>query len=163
MLNWIKKIFSKEKSNKPKNQTIESVSTIAFDADDGPIKKDGDVWHFKKGSNYKLSDNFLVYEMDCKCEKCSVTIVNIKHIELLQKLRTRFKAPIFISSGYRCEFYNKAIGGAKKSRHMEGDATDIQVAGMKPSVVQDYCTNFDGLGRYKTFTHIDSRGYRARW
>ena len=34
---------------------------------------------------------------------------------------------------------------------------------MDPSEVQDACEKFDGLGRYDTFTHIDSRGGRSRW
>jgi hypothetical protein len=34
---------------------------------------------------------------------------------------------------------------------------------MHPSEVQDACEKFDGLGRYDTFTHIDSRGSGARW
>ena len=47
--------------------------------------------------------------------------------------------------------------------HMKGHATDIVVAGMTPGEVQDACEKFDGLGRYDSFTHVDSRGYKARW
>ena len=34
---------------------------------------------------------------------------------------------------------------------------------MHPDEVADACEKFDGLGRYDTFTHIDSRGSKARW
>ena len=51
----------------------------------------------------------------------------------------------------------------KSSQHKLGTATDIQVSGMHPSEVQDACEKFDGLGRYDSFTHIDSRGSKARW
>lgn len=46
---------------------------------------------------------------------------------------------------------------------MKGTATDIVVKGMTPDEVADACEKFDGLGRYDTFTHIDSRGKKARW
>ena len=34
---------------------------------------------------------------------------------------------------------------------------------MDPDEVADACEKFDGLGRYDSFTHIDSRGSKARW
>lgn len=75
--------------------------------------------------------------------------------------------PITIVSWYRSPEANKAVGGASKSRHMVGDACDIQVGGMKPSEVQDALDKWHGakggLGRYNTFTHIDIRGSYARW
>ena len=46
----------------------------------------------------------------------------------------------------------------------EGTATDIAVKGMSPDEVADCAEKlFDGLGRYDTFTHVDSRGKKARW
>ena len=33
--------------------------------------------------------------------------------------------PIHVNSGYRCEALNEKIGGAKKSKHMDGLASDI--------------------------------------
>lgn len=47
-----------------------------------------------------------------------------KHI--LQPIRTRMGHPIKISSGYRCEKLNKAVGGSKNSQHKKGQAADIQ-------------------------------------
>jgi hypothetical protein len=47
---------------------------------------------------------------------------------------------------------------------MKGTATDIAVKGMSPDEVADCAEKlFDGLGRYDTFTHVDSRGKKARW
>ena len=37
--------------------------------------------------------------------------------------------PIRVSSGYRCEKLNKAVGGAATSVHMIGYAADLQVSG----------------------------------
>jgi|TARA_R100000479_G_C6383416_1_gene202059 hypothetical protein len=46
-------------------------------------------------------------------------------INIFQPLRDAFKCPIYVSSGYRCPELNRAIGGAKRSQHMEGRALDL--------------------------------------
>jgi uncharacterized protein YcbK (DUF882 family) len=58
-------------------------------------------------------------------------------------------------------------GGALNSQHVQGRAADIQVKGISPSTVADYIDmimdSCGGIGRYETFTHIDSRTEYARW
>lgn len=74
--------------------------------------------------------------------------------------------PIIISSGYRCSAYNKRVGGAPKSQHLYGKAADIIVKGINSSKVAEVAENVfwdGGLGRYSNFTHVDTRGSRARW
>jgi hypothetical protein len=46
-------------------------------------------------------------------------------MKIFQPIRNHFKSPIIISSGFRSEKLNKAIGGAKNSQHMKGEAIDI--------------------------------------
>lgn len=46
--------------------------------------------------------------------------------ELLEKIRTIYCKPIIVTSGYRCEKLNKAVGGAKGSQHRLGQAADIR-------------------------------------
>ena len=46
-------------------------------------------------------------------------------IDVLEPIRTLINSPIRISSGYRCERVNKAIGGAETSQHVKGQAADI--------------------------------------
>lgn len=46
--------------------------------------------------------------------------------ELLQKVRDKYNKPIIVTSGYRCERLNKAVGGAKGSQHRLGQAADIR-------------------------------------
>ena len=123
------------------------------------------VKKYKKGSDVKLSKNFHLSEWDCKCNdpECQWTLVSADHVEYLQGKRDEWKKSIKITSAYRCEKHNKAVGGSSRSRHKMGDATDIQVKGMDPSEVADRCEDADGLGRYNTFTHTDSRGSKARW
>ena len=46
-------------------------------------------------------------------------------INVFQPLRDHFGVPIYVSSGYRGPELNRAIGGAKRSQHMEGRALDL--------------------------------------
>ena len=46
--------------------------------------------------------------------------------ELLQPIRDCLSAPLRISSGYRSESLNKAIGGSNKSQHTKCEAVDLQ-------------------------------------
>src|SRR5437660_12788445 len=55
--------------------------------------------------------------------------------EILEPLRLLLGAPITILSGYRPEWINSMIGGAKNSAHIHGRAADIVVAGMTPIAV----------------------------
>ena len=46
--------------------------------------------------------------------------------ELLEQIRTIYNKPIIVTSGYRCEKLNKAVGGVKTSQHRLGQAADIR-------------------------------------
>ena len=54
-------------------------------------------------------------------------LVNLKELaeNIFQPLRDYYGVPIYISSGYRSEALNKAIGGSKSSQHCKGQAIDI--------------------------------------
>jgi hypothetical protein len=54
-------------------------------------------------------------------------IANIKALceEVLEPAREEYCRAMIISSGYRSEQLNKAVGGAKTSQHMTGCAADI--------------------------------------
>ena len=59
---------------------------------------------------------------------------HIKNLKLLavnifEPIRDHFKVPIRISSGYRSEILNKAVGGSKTSQHSLGQAIDIDMDG----------------------------------
>ena len=45
--------------------------------------------------------------------------------KIFQPVRDYFKVSIYVSSGYRSKELNKAIGGAKTSQHMKGEALDL--------------------------------------
>ncbi len=44
---------------------------------------------------------------------------------VFQPCRDHFGVPIYVSSGYRSPDLNRAIGGSKRSQHMEGRALDL--------------------------------------
>tara|TARA_R100001224_G_scaffold54585_1_gene31953 strand:+ start:144 stop:623 length:480 start_codon:yes stop_codon:yes gene_type:complete len=46
-------------------------------------------------------------------------------VNVFQPLRDSFKCPIFVSSGYRSAELNTAIGGSRRSQHVEGRALDL--------------------------------------
>ena len=122
------------------------------------------VKKYKKGENVKLSKNFHLKEWQCSCSDCEEVLVDLDHVLKLQQLREDLNASITITSAYRCPSHNAAVGGASHSQHKLGAATDLQVSGMSPDEVADACEKFNGLGRYNSFTHIDSRSTtKARW
>lgn len=115
--------------------------------------------------NSILGSYFHRKEFACKCG-CGFDTIDWELIDLLHQARVYFNSPIIINSGCRCEAYNKKIGGEKNSWHVKGRAADIVVKGVDPDDVADYFETFNhdgGLGRYNIFTHVDSRGVKARW
>lgn len=127
------------------------------------------ILKLKKGADIQLTKNFNSSELDCKCsyKSCTHTLIDLEHLVELQKFRDE-SGPIKITSAYRCERHNKAVGGSTKSRHLVGVATDIQVSNMSPKEVADSLDYLNGVGVYNTFVHIDSRELEvgqnvARW
>lgn len=45
---------------------------------------------------------------------------------VLDPLREAYGKPIIVTSGYRCKELNSAVGGAKTSQHLTGEAADIR-------------------------------------
>ena len=45
--------------------------------------------------------------------------------ELLERVRTELAVPVTITSGYRCQQLNMAVGGVTSSDHTQGHAADI--------------------------------------
>ncbi len=121
-----------------------------------------------------LTKNFSLSEFQCRDGSVMPEKVrdNIEaHAENLQTIRDFCNASIKINSGYRSPSYNKSIGGASNSQHVEGNASDIVISGLMPNQVADIIEGLirigaieeGGVGRYDTFTHYDRRGTKARW
>jgi uncharacterized protein YcbK (DUF882 family) len=126
------------------------------------------IRQYKKGHRVQLTKNFWSTEFDSKGGYAdeTYTIIDLDHVEKLQKLRDVVGKSIRITSAYRSPTHNKKVGGATKSRHLKGDATDIQIQGMTSQEIADLAEELDfkGIGIYNTFVHLDSRdGRKARW
>ena len=88
--------------------------------------------------------------------------------DYLEDVRKLFGNPsILINSGYRPPVVNAAVGGASNSQHVYGAAADIVISGYRPHEVYKRLNQWHGskggLGNSSSFTHIDLRGYQARW
>lgn len=118
------------------------------------------------GSHFSWGE--LTKGLDRVPESVAVTrnlIKLAKHLDAVRELLGG--RAITITSGYRPRAVNRAVGGASNSRHLYGDAADILVAGLSPHGVYQRLNawhgNKGGLGDSAAFTHLDLRGYQARW
>lgn len=89
----------------------------------------------------------------------------LKVMNELEKIRTDYGEPIRITSGYRPPSINKSVGGATKSRHIQGDAVDIATVSGNLAEFQKYVDDnwygALGYGAQKGFIHIDCRNQKG--
>lgn len=110
----------------------------------------------------RVSDHFLEHEFRSKGN--GDVRVEARLVWHLEKLRAICGGrPLRIVSGYRDPAHNRAVGGAKASRHMHGDAADIPAG--YATVEQARRAGFTGIGRRGQWAvHVDMRpGPRAEW
>jgi hypothetical protein len=74
---------------------------------------------------------------------------------------------VLVNSWFRSSIYNARIGGVPRSMHLTCGAADVTKVGFAPDEVADILERHPdsdefGIGRYKTFTHIDIRGRIGR-
>jgi zinc D-Ala-D-Ala carboxypeptidase len=68
------------------------------------------------------------------------TVENLKILceNILEPIRSHFKAPIVVSSGYRSAALCEAIGSSSKSQHTKGQAADFEIFGMANKDLADW-------------------------
>jgi len=80
-------------------------------------------------------------------------------LDKLQALRDRLGKPLIIRSAYRSPEHNRAVGGAPRSKHMDGTAFDIAMANHDPVAFEATAreVGFLGFGFYPRsgFIHVD--------
>ena len=62
------------------------------------------------------------------CRGTGRLLVNEAALDKLQELRDRLGRPLIVRSAYRSPEHNRAVGGAKASKHLEDIAFDIATA-----------------------------------
>lgn len=114
----------------------------------------------------RISKHFLEKEFACPC--CKQVVVDVRLVEALEKLRVACgNKPIIVSSGYRCNKHNKAIGGAPRSYHLKGMAADVMINGMTGKEIAHRAQTiqeFNGIGIGSIWAHVDVRpAPRVMW
>jgi len=122
----------------------------------------------------QLTKNFNISEFNCHdgTPVPPELLSNVKELaDNLQVLRDFLGTSLHINSGYRSPAYNKKIGGAKLSQHVEGKAADISSLKFTPEQIHAAILQLigegkmkqGGLGIYNSWIHYDTRGTAARW
>ncbi|NJL47395.1 MAG: DUF882 domain-containing protein [Leptolyngbyaceae cyanobacterium SM2_5_2] len=98
----------------------------------------------------------------------SVVYNILKIARIMEEIRRMYGGrAIKINSWYRDPATNAAVGGARFSRHLSGDAVDFVIPGISCFDVyarlSPWWGSRGGLASSSVFTHIDVRGYWARW
>jgi hypothetical protein len=93
--------------------------------------------------------------------------VNGDVLDRVEKLQSVFGAGVLISSGKRTPEHNDAVGGAKGSQHLDGNAVDIDTSKMSQEDVirlieTASAMGFGGIGVYEGSIHVDL-GARRSW
>ena len=128
---------------------------------------DVNVYSLAAESERQITPHFKVREFACS-DGSDPVFISQPLAELLENIRVHFGKPVHINSGYRTVSYNKTVSGSSStSQHCSGLAADIRVEGVSPDRVADYAEQLlgdhGGVGRYKTFTHVDVRANKSRW
>lgn len=101
---------------------------------------------------------FTVQEFNCKCGCGGGEKIDSLLLYLLSKARELANVPFVITSGYRCEEYNKKVGGVGESAHTKGLAVDIAVVSgsARFAILQAaIIVGFTRIGIGKGFIHLD--------
>lgn len=75
----------------------------------------------------ELTRSNTAHRLGIMNEPVGDALVNLRRLatELLQPVREAWGRPIIVSSGYRCDALNRAVGGVKNSDHIYGCAADL--------------------------------------
>jgi uncharacterized protein YcbK (DUF882 family) len=112
-----------------------------------------------EGADEQLSAHFKKSEFNQRRRKLKPKdyTVDSNLVDKLEQLRKSIgDKPIKVTSGYRTEEYNRLVGGARKSQHMQGKAADIMVEGMTAEELKKHAkkVGFSYTETYKTKPHL---------
>ena len=100
--------------------------------------------------------HFKPSEFCCKCGCCSCD-VHPQLVAALDLARAKAGVPFKISSGFRCQEYNKAVGAKTTSSHTRGLAADVAFENGHQGIVilKALVPLFDRIGVGNGFIHVD--------
>ena len=78
-------------------------------------------------------------------------VLALRHLcrEVLEPLRQHYGKPIRVTSGFRCQQLNQAVGGVGNSQHQYGEAADLSIP--SEAVARDW---FQWLVKYTDFDQL---------
>ncbi len=123
---------------------------------------------YKTWQQFPMSEwrwpNFSPQELASKRE--GELMIDEDALDKLQKLRNILGKPLLITSAYRSEAHNRAVGGASRSQHRLAKAFDVRMDNQDPQHFESVAkaVGFTGIGHYPKsgFMHIDT-GPARRW
>lgn len=87
----------------------------------------------------KLTEHFTLDELTRSTAAQRLGVANtppqellprlVRTAELLERIRSTVGVPVVVTSGYRCDVVNRAVGGRTSSDHTQGHAADILAPG----------------------------------
>lgn len=111
--------------------------------------------------------HFKPSELACRCggKYCAGSYWHDEtFLNALEGLRARVGRALVITSGHRCREWNREVGGAIHSRHLQV-AVDISLTGHDRFAVLEAAKaeGFTGIGLATSFIHLDRRERPAQW
>jgi len=108
--------------------------------------------------------NFSPEEIACRGDR--KIRINGPALDKLQALREKLGVPLIVHSAFRSPGYNRKVGGAKHSMHLQGAAFDISMTNHDPESFEAAAraVGFTGFGFYprQNFMHVDI-GRARQW
>ncbi len=95
---------------------------------------------------------------EMECSHCGMENMSHEFLRRLDFVRTMYGKPLVVTSGYRCEEHDMAIGG--KGNHPTGEAADMVVSEGAELLEFINSCHAAGIKRYvlypgKNYVHID--------
>jgi len=108
------------------------------------------------------SQHFTDVELACRCglQDCNALPIQPRALAGLEAVRVAYGRPLVIRSAARCQGWNTTVGGAPGSRHLHGDAFDVEAwtGSEKYHIVRSaLLAGAAGIGIGKSFVHFDWR------
>jgi hypothetical protein len=153
----------------PNGWTADIVPDVEAGDEYKPIEKQIAAPLIRAFPDAQISKNFRLSEFRPGRHSYEYIRLSPALVQTLEEIRARTGRPITVTSGYRPREYNREVGGASNSCHIDGLAADIYCDGLTTeqllAISEQVIGYRGGVGYYPRsgFIHVDLRGYEARW
>ena len=116
-----------------------------------------------------LTNNFSSEEV--ACSHCGIERMNLRTVNMFQRIRDYLQRAVYVYSGCRCVFWNKQVGGVEYSSHVfteekescAGDLSLVPESEKRPMTNEELFmlqraaqeAGFNRLGIHRRFLHVD--------